>query len=73
VHFGLNAPPVVTDDIKELAEDAGGETPDVASAAAGMVARFSPRSRVRDGEPITVAVDTTRLHVFDLGTGMSIW
>jgi multiple sugar transport system ATP-binding protein len=73
VHFGLNAPPVVTDDIKELAEDAGGETPDVASAAAGMVARFSPRSRVRDGEPITIAVDTTRLHVFDLGTGSSIW
>ena len=34
-----------------------------------FVASFSPRSRVRTGDTIEVAVDTSRLHFFDLATG----
>jgi multiple sugar transport system ATP-binding protein len=36
------------------------------------VASFSPRSRVKAGDTIEVAVDTSRLYFFDLETGLSI-
>ncbi len=35
------------------------------TAGAVIVGRFGPRSRVRDGDPIEVAVDTRTLHFFD--------
>jgi len=83
VHFGLDAPRVVTDDTRELARDAGtdvlttgaGLAGTVGTALAGtvLVARFSPRTRVREGDPIAVHVDTDRLHFFDPETGLSIW
>ncbi|MGH3736744.1 MAG: ABC transporter ATP-binding protein [Micromonosporaceae bacterium] len=73
VHLGLDAQPVVTEDTKELARDAGADDAPVAEAQTNAVARFNPRSRVRVGEPVTVAVDTERLHVFDLATGESVW
>ena len=37
-----------------------------------FVASFSPRSRVRADDTIEVTVDTSRLHFFDLATGLSI-
>ena len=37
-----------------------------------FVASFSPRSRVRPGDPIEVGVDTSRLYFFDLETGLAI-
>ncbi|KWX02291.1 sn-glycerol-3-phosphate ABC transporter ATP-binding protein UgpC [Carbonactinospora thermoautotrophica] len=75
VHFGIDAPKVVTDDTKELARDAG---TDVLGALderghSVLVARFSPRTRVREGGPVTVHVATDRLHFFDPKTGTSIW
>ncbi len=75
VHFGLDAQPVVTEDTKELARDVGAEAEaELASQAQTVaVARFNPRSRVRLAEPVSVAVDTERLHVFDLATGGSVW
>ena len=74
VHFGLETSAVVTEDTKELARDAGTdvlgtlETPHTV-----VVARFSPRTRVKVGDPVEVRVDTTRLHFFDPETGASIW
>ncbi|HEY0540840.1 MAG TPA: sn-glycerol-3-phosphate ABC transporter ATP-binding protein UgpC [Actinoallomurus sp.] len=74
VHFGLEASTVVTEDTKELARDAGTdvlgtlETPHTI-----VVARFSPRTRVKVGDTVDVHVDTTRLHFFDLETSRSIW
>jgi multiple sugar transport system ATP-binding protein len=74
VHFRLEASAVVTEDTKELARDAGAdvlgalETPHTI-----VVARFSPRTRVKVGDPVDVHVDTSRLHFFDLETGASIW
>jgi multiple sugar transport system ATP-binding protein len=74
VHCGVDIEPVETEDTKELARDAG--TDDDAPAGSRflttMVARFSPRARVREGDQIRVAVDTNRLHLFDLDTGRSI-
>ena len=33
-----------------------------------LVARVSPRSEARNGDPITVAIDTERMHIFDKDT-----
>ncbi|MGH3715379.1 MAG: ABC transporter ATP-binding protein [Micromonosporaceae bacterium] len=73
VHYGLDAQPVVTEDTKELARDVGADEVLAPTAETVMVARFNPRSAVRVGQPVTVAVDTERLHVFDLATGESLW
>ncbi len=75
VHFGLSVPGVVTEDTRELARDAGTDLVEARTAPAGtvVVGRFSPRSRVREGKPVQVAVDVGRLHAFDLDTGRAIW
>jgi multiple sugar transport system ATP-binding protein len=36
------------------------------------VARLTPRTRVTEGGPMTLAVDVTRLHFFDSATGVAI-
>ena len=38
-----------------------------------MVGRFGPRSRIKNGETIDVAVETGALHFFDLETGLGIY
>jgi ABC-type sugar transport system ATPase subunit len=74
VHFRMEASAVVTEDTKELARDSGTdalgtlETPHTT-----VVARFSPRTQVKVGDPIEVHVDTSRLHFFDLATSAAIW
>ncbi len=78
VHFSLDAAQVLTDDTRELARDLGAEVVQRLEASARqqrtpMVARFSPRSSVREGRSAEVAVDTGRLHLFDPDTGRSIW
>ncbi|MCP2342751.1 ABC transporter ATP-binding protein [Actinomadura rupiterrae] len=74
VHFNVEAAQVVTDDTRELARDAG---TDVLGALEGphtdLVARFSPRTAVKAGDPVTVHVDTGRLHFFDIESGSAIW
>jgi multiple sugar transport system ATP-binding protein len=73
VHFPVSAEPVITDDTRELALDAG--TADLPAQVAGtvMVGRFSPRTRIYVGQPVAAWVDTSRLHYFDPATGSSIW
>ncbi|HEX2316433.1 MAG TPA: sn-glycerol-3-phosphate ABC transporter ATP-binding protein UgpC [Thermomonospora sp.] len=74
VHFAVDADRVETEDTRELARDAGAD-PLHARGPAGtpVVARFSPRTRVKVGDPVTAQVDTGRLHFFDPETGASIW
>ncbi len=76
VHFGVDARQALTDDVRELAKDAGDEAAAEQAAEAGettFVGRFDPRSRVREGETATVAVDTRNLHFFDPETGAGIY
>ena len=71
VHFDLDAPSVVTEDTRELARDVGESVGETSHTT--VVARVSPRTAVRVGDPIQVAVDVQRLHLFDLESGLSIW
>ena len=76
VHFSVDAPPAITADVKELAEDVGDADRLEAHAEATssvIVGRFGARSRVRPGEQVDVAVDTRQLHFFDIETGLGIY
>ena len=69
VHFGLDAEPVhvrSTDALQGINVATAGERASV------CVARLTPKSRVALGEPIQVAVDTTRMHFFDPDTHETI-
>jgi multiple sugar transport system ATP-binding protein len=78
VHFTIDAPPALTEDVRELAQDIGDERA-VQEAAEGtkqhttMVGRFGSRSNVRLGETAEVAVDTRALHFFDPESGLGIY
>ncbi len=78
VHFTLDAPPAITDDTRELASEVSSDEVEKVErqSAAGTsngVARLSPRTAVRQGDPIEMVVDTHRLHYFDLDTGQAIY
>ncbi len=76
VHFGVDARQALTDDVRELAKDVGDEAAAEQAAASGettLVGRFDPRSRVREGDNVSVAVDTRNLHFFDPETGAGIY
>ena len=75
-HFTVDAPPVVTDDTKELVRDLGGTQELEARAEEGtsnFVARLDPRTTARRGEPLELVVDVERLHFFDLDDGSAIF
>ena len=76
-HFTIDAKPALTEDVKELAQDAGGdlalEQQDAEQGQATIVGRFGARSRVRQGKTAEVAVDTGSLHFFDPDTGLGIY
>jgi multiple sugar transport system ATP-binding protein len=76
VHFRLEVPPAITEEVKELAEDAGTTAEELAGGSAQhtvVVGRFSPDSKVQAGETAEVAVDTRALHFFDTETGTAIY
>jgi multiple sugar transport system ATP-binding protein len=78
VHFSVDAKPALTEDVRELAQDAGTAEATVQQSEEDgrgtlMVGRFSPRSRVREGEELEVAVDTRALHFFDAETGLAVY
>jgi multiple sugar transport system ATP-binding protein len=77
-HLTIAAPQAVTDDVRELAEDVGDDRA-VRQLAAGLqmgetsvVGRFSPRTKVREGEVVEVIFDRRALHFFDSETGLAI-
>jgi multiple sugar transport system ATP-binding protein len=75
VHFDVEAPPVVTDDTRDLAADADllDEIEQEAdSTRTAFVARLNPRTSAALGQPIRLQVDTNRAHFFDLQTGNAI-
>jgi multiple sugar transport system ATP-binding protein len=73
VHFAVAARPAVTEDVRELAEDVGDDRlRSQDAAAATLVGRFSPRTRVVEGDTVEVSVDRNALHFFDPQTGLAI-
>jgi ABC-type sugar transport system ATPase subunit len=72
--FAIDAPPVEHKDTADLAKD---EDEDDAAIPltdnkALWTARVNARSRVRPGQTLDLAVDTTRLHFFDPESGLAI-
>ena len=76
-HFEVDARPALTEDVRELARDVGQESklqaPSEDETKTVMVGRFGPRSRVKNGDTIDVAVDTSGVHLFDVETGAGIY
>jgi multiple sugar transport system ATP-binding protein len=72
VHFSSDATTITSSAAKaDAGEDAdvsfGGDDED-AAAGTRLVARVSPRTRIREGSPVELAVDTSRLYFFDPDT-----
>jgi multiple sugar transport system ATP-binding protein len=77
VYVNTDAKPAVTEDVKELARDAGAVEPAAAaigdSEGAAIVGRFGARSKARTGKTAEIAVDVDGLHFFDPETGLGIY
>ncbi|MBA2474776.1 MAG: sn-glycerol-3-phosphate ABC transporter ATP-binding protein UgpC [Actinobacteria bacterium] len=75
VHFAVDAKPAVTDEVRELAQDAGSTTVgrELTGSGATLVGRFDPHSRVHEGDEPEVFVDARELHFFDTETGLGIY
>jgi multiple sugar transport system ATP-binding protein len=70
-YFRLEGESVESDELRELAEDAG--TSEVPSSGEGnVVARLDAASQVRRGQEAELWVDSTKLHLFDPETGASL-
>jgi len=77
VRFMVDTPPIVTDEVRELAADVGAEEvrrleASAASGSSEFVARLDPRTRVRPGDGIELAIDRRQLHFFDPDSGIAL-
>ena len=74
-HFKIDAPAAVTDDVRELAKDAGteGMAERDNESGATLVGRFGSRTKVSNGDNVEVAVDTRALHFFEPESGLGIY
>jgi multiple sugar transport system ATP-binding protein len=78
MHFSVAARPAITEEVRELAEDAGVDrvaeplTSD-GPPTATLVGRLSPLTKIREGDTIEVAIDERSLHFFDAQTGLAIY
>jgi multiple sugar transport system ATP-binding protein len=69
IHFVVDAPIALTDDMKELAQDAGTDARTLEERSREghneFVATVDPRSKIKEGESAELAIDVSRLHFFD--------
>jgi multiple sugar transport system ATP-binding protein len=77
-HVEIEAPPVLTEDTRELAEDIGTGHHHEAHTKRGtqtskLVGRFDPHTQAKPNEPVEIAVDTRALHFFDVDSGLGIY
>ncbi|HEX2050667.1 MAG TPA: sn-glycerol-3-phosphate ABC transporter ATP-binding protein UgpC [Actinomycetota bacterium] len=78
VHFKVDAPVVVTEDMKELAADAGEDQVErleerAREGTTEFVAQLDPKTRIGQGETAVLNVDTSRMHFFDPETSRGIY
>jgi multiple sugar transport system ATP-binding protein len=84
VHFSVDAPPVLTDDTRDLVgEQLGsmfhtGVTAEeverqVETGTSTFVARLDPRTRATERDSLELTIDVGRLHFFDPETGLGIY
>jgi multiple sugar transport system ATP-binding protein len=73
-HIEVEAAPVVTEEVAEAAEDAAEVLREGLedTRRTVVVGRFDAGSRVAAGERVRFAVDTKKLHLFDLETGLAL-
>jgi multiple sugar transport system ATP-binding protein len=71
-HFGVSADPVRSADLRELQHDAGDVEERSDSGGTVVVARLSPESRARSGEPAELWIDASKLHFFDADSGEAL-
>ena len=74
VHFCIDAPPVITDEVRELAADLGKDEAARIEQRARQgrnefIARVDPRIQVKIGDTLDLSVNTAQLHFFDPDTG----
>jgi multiple sugar transport system ATP-binding protein len=73
VLFGIEAPAVQHPSISQAVTEDGDEAAiPMADGRSLWTARVAPRSRVRPGQPVELAVDTSNLQFFDPVSGLSI-
>jgi len=72
VHFSAGGEGVQSQELRELAQDAGGGEVPFSSDEGQIVARLDPASKVRRGETVDLWFDTTKVHVFDPDGGDSL-
>jgi multiple sugar transport system ATP-binding protein len=74
LHFAVDAPPVSAEELREIVGDEALEAAVEQTHHHGspFIARVERGTTVREGEQTTLAVDTTRLHFFDLESGAAL-
>jgi multiple sugar transport system ATP-binding protein len=84
VHFAIDAPPVLTEDTRELVGEQSGPMAEtnvvvqeleraVEIGTSTFVARLDPRTQAATHQTLELAVDTARLHFFDPESGLGIY
>jgi len=77
VHAELDVPPVLSEELLEVARDADAASADELRAAADerrtlFLARFTGAVRGDPGSPVEIGVDVSRIYFFDLESGAAI-
>jgi multiple sugar transport system ATP-binding protein len=78
IHFTIDAPQPLTEDVRELAVDVGAEALQHVERQAergrsNVLARLNPRTHAQKGGSIELVVDTHRVHFFDPSDGTGIY
>jgi multiple sugar transport system ATP-binding protein len=78
VHLDVEAEPVLTDEVREVAGDVDAAALERLESEAlerrtVLIARLESQARPSVDDPIEVGVDTQRLHFFDLDSGLAIY
>jgi multiple sugar transport system ATP-binding protein len=72
VHLSVGVPRVRRPEVEEAIAEDGAEPGATPTTGAAFVGRLDRETRAREGEPITLVVDTNRLYFFDPVDGQAI-